>query len=380
MMVFMENTIVLTDAERMELNQRAASRSGRADDARRARLMLLLEADHTWAAIRDKLDCNDAFIDRWSKRFREERLAGLFSRHAGQEASTLTPALEARILEWTLKRTPPDGATQWSTRRLGTQLKVSHMMVARVWAKHGLNPQRLDRYMASNDPDFEQKAADIIGLYLNPPAHAAVFCVDEKTAIQALDRKDPVLPLSPGRAERHGFEYFRHGTLSLYAAFNTKTGEVLGKTAARHTSAEFAAFLTDIVIDQPRGKEIHVIADNLSAHKSRPVTDFLAAHPKVHLHFTPTYSSWLNQVELWFGKIERDVIARGVFTSIPDLNRKLMKYIRQGNRNPKPIRWSYCDISKRIQPVPISMLQATSKTSLCKGDRGGAHFVTGRTC
>src|SRR6266576_2930211 len=212
MMVFMENTIVLTDAERMELNQRAASRSGRADDARRARLMLLLEADHTWAAIRDKLDCNDAFIDRWSKRFREERLAGLFSRHAGQEARTLTPALEARILEWTLKRTPPDGATQWSTRRLGTQLKVSHMMVARVWAKHGLNPQRLDRYMASNDPDFEQKAADIIGLYLNPPAHAAVFCVDEKTAIQALDRKDPVLPLSPGRAERHGFEYFRHGT------------------------------------------------------------------------------------------------------------------------------------------------------------------------
>src|SRR6202453_247307 len=255
MIVCMENTIVLTEAERMELNQRASSRSGRADDARRARLILLLEAGHTWAAIRDKLDCNDAFIDRWIKRFREERLAGLFSRHAGQEASTLTPALEARILEWTLKRTPPDGATQWSTRRLGTQLHVSHMMVARVWAKHGLKPQRLDRYMATNDPDFERKAADVIGLYLNPPAHAAVFSVDEKTTIQALDRKDPVLPLSPGRAERHGFEYFRHGTLSLYAAFNTKTGEVLGKTAERHTSAEFVAFLTDIVANQPKGKD-----------------------------------------------------------------------------------------------------------------------------
>jgi transposase len=200
-MLFMENTIVLTDSERLELNQRAGSRSGRADDARRARLMLLLEAGQTWAAIRDKLDCNDAFIDRWSKRFREERLAGLFSRHAGQEASTLTPALEARILQWTLKRSPPDGTTQWSTRRLGTQLKVSHMMVARVWGKHGLKPQRLDRYMATNDPDFEQKAADIIGLYLNPPAHAAVFCVDEKTAIQALDRRIRP-PLSPGRAER----------------------------------------------------------------------------------------------------------------------------------------------------------------------------------
>src|ERR1019366_8268892 len=176
--------------------------------------------------------------------------------------------------------------------------------------------------------DFEKKAADIIGLYLNPPAHAAVFCVDEKTHIQALDRKDPVLPLSPGRAERHGFEYFRHGTLSLYAAFNTKTGEVLGKTAERHTSAEFVAFLTDIVINQPRGKEIHVIAYNFSAHKSQQVKDFLAAHPKLHLHFTPTYSSWLNQVELWFGKIERDVIARGVFTSVPHLKRKLMRYIQ----------------------------------------------------
>ena len=143
------------------------------------------------------------------------------------------------------------------------------MTVARIWAKHGLKPHRLERYMASNDPDFETKAADVIGLYLNPPQHAAVFCVDEKTAIQALDRKDPVLPLSPGRAERHGFEYYRHGTLSLYAAFNTKTGEVLGKTAPRHTSAEFVAFLTDIVANQPRGKEIHVIADNLSAHKTQ---------------------------------------------------------------------------------------------------------------
>src|SRR5580658_5869424 len=347
-MVFMETTIVLTDAERMELNQRAASRSGRADDARRARLLLLLEAGHTWAAIRDKLDCNDAFIDRWIKRFREERLAGLFSRHAGQEASTLTAALEARILQWTLKRKAPDGTTQWSTRRLGTQLGVSHMMVARVWAKHGLKPQRLDRYMATNDPDFETKAADIIGLYLNPPAHAAVFCVDEKTAIQALDRKDPVLPLSPGRAERHGFEYYRHGTLSLYAAFNTKTGEVLGKTAERHTSAEFVAFLADIVIHQPHGKEIHVIADNLSAHKSQPVQDFLEAHPKVHLHFTPTYSSWLNQVELWFGKIERDVIARGVFTSVSDLQRKLMRYIRLYNKSPRTVKWKYADPSRHI--------------------------------
>ena len=343
----MGSTITLTKVEQSELTQRAASQAGRADEARRARLILLLDAGHTWAAIREKLDCTDSFIDRWSKRFVAERLAGLFSRHAGQLPTTLTPALEARILEWTVKRKPV-GSTHWSTRKLAERLGISHMMVARVWRKHALRPQRLEGYMASNDPNFETKAAEIIGLYLHPPQHAAVFCVDEKTAIQALDRKDPVLPLSPGRAERHGFEYFRHGTLSLYAAFNTKTGEVLGKTAARHTSAEFVAFLTDIVANQPRGKEIHVIADNLSAHKSLPVKEFLAKHPKVHLHFTPTYSSWLNQVELWFAKIERDVIARGVFTSVPDLKRKLMRYIRHYNQAPKTVKWKYFDPSRRI--------------------------------
>ena len=334
----------------MELSQRATSQAGRADDARRARLILLLEAGETWTQIREKLSCNDDFIDRWSKRFGEERLAGLFSRHAGQEPSTLTPELEACILEWTVKR-KPRASTHWSTRKLAAELGVSHMMVARVWRKHSLKPQRLDGYMVSDDPDFEKKAADIIGLYLHPPQHAAVFCVDEKTAIQALDRLDPVLPLSPGRAERHGFEYYRHGTLSLYAAFNTKTGEVLGKTAARHTSAEFVAFLTDIVVNQPRGKEIHVIADNLSAHKTGQVKGFLEAHPKVHLHFTPTYSSWLNQVELWFSKIERDVIARGVFTSVPDLKRKLMRYIRDYNKTPKTVKWKYFDPTRRITPT-----------------------------
>lgn len=349
-MIVLMNTIILSDPERVELTRRTNSRAGRADDARRARLILLLEAGDTWSTIRGKLDCNDAFIDRWSKRFVAERLAGLFSRHAGQEASTLRPQLEARILDWTVKRKPADGSTHWSTRKLAEQLGISHMMVARVWRKHALRPQRLERYMTSDDPDFETKAADIIGLYLNPPQHAAVFCVDEKTAIQALDRLDRVLPLSPGRAERHGFEYYRHGTLSLYAAFNTRTGEVLGKTALRHTSAEFVAFLTDIVVNQPRGKEIHVIADNLSAHKTAQVGEFLAAHPKVHLHFTPTYSSWLNQVELWFAKIERDVIARGVFTSVSDLKRKLMRYIRRYNEAPKTVKWKYFDPTRRIVP------------------------------
>ena len=350
-----EGMMKLTKSERMELQRQASTRNGRADSARHARLILLLAEGLTWAEIRTKLDCADSYISRWSKRFETDRLAGLFARRAGRERYKVTDRVEARVLAWTTKRKPADGSTHWSSRKLAAELggDISHMTVTRIWAKHGLKPHRLEGYIASNDPDFETKAADVIGLYLNPPQHAVVFCVDEKTAIQALDRKDPVLPLSPGRAERHGFEYFRHGTLSLYAAFNTKTGEVLGKTAERHTSAEFVAFLNDLVVNQPRGKEIHVIADNLSAHKTKQVDAFLAAHSNVHLHFTPTYSSWLNQVELWFAKIERDVIARGVFTSVPDLKRKLMRYIRQYNKQAKPVKWKYFDPSRRITPDSI---------------------------
>ena len=154
--------------------------------------------------------------------------------------------------------------------------------------------------------------------------------------------------MSPGRAERHGFEYYRHGTLSLYAALNTATGEVIGKTAARHTSEEFVAFLSDIVAYQPKKREIHIIADNLSAHKTERVRQFLSNHSNVHIHYTPTYSSWLNQVELWFGKIQRDLIERGIFTSVPDLRRKIMKYIREYNKTPRPYKWSYRDPSHRI--------------------------------
>jgi transposase len=342
----------LTHAERNELLERARSRSGRADDARRARLILMLAADRSYTEIRRALACNASYISRWKERFLAERLAGLYARHPGRAVNKRTPRLEARILEWT-RRGPNDGSTHWSSRKLATELGINHMMVARVWARAGLKPHRIERYMASDDPDFETKAADIIALYVNPPQHAAVFCVDEKSAIQALDRLDPVLPLSPGRLERHGFEYYRHGTLSLYAAFNTQTGEVLGKTADRHTSEQFVAFLAEVLANQPAGKEIHLIADNLSAHKTARVKEFLATHPNLHLHYTPTYSSWLNQVELWFAKIERDVIARGVFTSVKDLARKLMRYIRHYNHNPKPIKWLYQDVKHRIRPGTI---------------------------
>src|SRR6267378_724764 len=248
----MEGAMKLTKSERMELHRQAGARNGRADSARHARLILLLADGLTWAEIRAKLDCHDSYIERWSKRFALDRLGGLFARYAGRERYKVTDRIEARVLAWTTTHRPADGSTHWSSRKLATELgDISHMTVSRIWAKHGIKPHRLEGYLASNDPDFEAKAADVIGLYLKPPQHAAVFCVDEKTAIQALDRLDPVLPLSPGRAERHGFEYYRHGTLSLDAAFNTKSGKVLGKTVSRHTSAEFVAFLSDLVANQP---------------------------------------------------------------------------------------------------------------------------------
>ncbi len=308
----------------------------------------MLADGSSYKEIETRVGLTAPTISLWKKRFLSERLGGLYARHKGQEPTVLTPQLEARILTWT-RRTPTDGSTHWSTRRLAKKLSISHMMVARVWRRHGLAPHRLERYMASNDPDFEAKAAEIIGLYMKPPQHAAVFCVDEKTAIQALDRRDRRLPLSPGRAERHGFEYIRNGTLSLYAAFDTRSGEVFGKTVQRHTSAEFLAFLGDLISRVPPEREIHVILDNLSAHKTKAVRCFLAENPRVHFHFTPTYSSWLNQVELWFGKIQRHVITRGIFTSVTDLKRKLMRYIRHYNKNPKPVKWKYADPAQRIK-------------------------------
>jgi transposase len=337
----------LSSAARTALESLARSHRGRADEARRARIILLLADGHSYSTICERVDCTAQTIATWKTRYQTDGLKGLRGRHRGSKARVLTPQVEARILSWT-RKPPSDGTTHWSTRRLGEQLQVPHTVVARAWKRAGLQPHRLERYLRSTDPDFERKAAEIIGLYLDPPQHAAVFCVDEKTAIQALDRRDPILPLSPGRAERHGFEYVPHGTLSLYAALETQSGAVIGKTAVRHTSDEFVAFLDQVVSAQPRGREIHIIADNLSAHKTAQVMGFLAAHPDVHLHYTPTYASWLNQVELWFAKVKRDLLARGIFTSVTDLARKLRRFITKYNGRAKPVRWASADPSRRI--------------------------------
>lgn len=347
-MAFKGAPVVLTEEEHEELRQMTLSRSLPAGDVFRARLILMLSQGCSYGEIRERLNTTAPTISLWKKRFLEHRVVGLLEqRHPGQKPSVITPQLQARVLAAT-RRKPKDGSTHWSCRKLATELGLSKDTVHRIWRIAGLRPHRLERYMSSNDPDFERKAADIIGLYVDPPQHAAVFCVDEKSAIQALDRLDPVLPMSPGRAERHGFEYYRHGTLSLYAALDVKSGKVHGKTAARHTSEEFVDFLQQVVDQCKPRQQIHIILDNLSAHKTSKVEAFLETQPNVNLHFTPTYSSWLNQVEIWFARIEREVIARGVFTSVKDLARKLMRYIRAYSKSAKPFRWKYSDVRRRI--------------------------------
>jgi transposase len=342
------DVVFLSADQQLELSRIAQSRSLPAGYVFRAKLILMLAEGTSYSSIKLRLGTTAPTISRWKRRFLAAGLDGLDTAHPGQKPSVLTAKLRARILAAT-RNPPKDGSTHWSCRKLASTLGISKDAVHRVWREAGLKPHRLERYMASDDPDFETKAADILGLYLNPPEHAAVFCVDEKTAIQALDRLDPVLPLSPGRIERHGFEYYRHGTLSLYAALETATGRVHGKTAARHTSQDFVAFLQEVVAQCPAKQQIHIILDNLSAHKTRLVDQFLQENSRVHFHFTPTYSSWLNQVELWFGKIERDLIARGVFTSVKDLARKIRQYIKAYSANAKPIQWKYSDPTRRIR-------------------------------
>lgn len=262
----------LTQEHREELTRWAQSRTLPAGDVFRARLVLALADGKSWSQIQIELNTSRPTIARWKKRFEQQGLAGLDPRHKGSEPRRATPSVQARVLRKTTQR-PEDGSTHWTCRKMADALGLSKSTVQRIWRRARLKPHRLDRYMASHDPQFEQKAADIIGLYMKPPQHAALFCVDEKSAIQALDRLDPVLPMSPGRAERHGFEYYRHGTLSLYAALEVRTGKVMGKTAPRHTSTEFIDFLGDLVASAKWAREIHIVLDNLSAHKTKAVDE-----------------------------------------------------------------------------------------------------------
>lgn len=333
--------------EHARLEQMLRSTRISAGLARRARALLLLADGRSLRYIQTQTGMSPRRTLHWKQCWRENGLDGLLDAPRAGRPRKMTVAKEVAIVAAT-QASPPEPITHWSTRRLARRWGISHVTVMRVWHKVGLQPHRLKRYMASPDPHFEAKAKDILGLYLHPPEKAAVFCIDEKTAIQALDRTQPALPLRPGHPERHTAEYVRHGTVSLFAALEVHSGKVVGRCAPRHTSEAFVEFLEQALAKHQR-KTIHVILDNLSVHKTPAVKAWAARHPKVQFHFTPTYASWLNQVEIWLGMITRDCIRRGIFHSVPQLTHQIMNYIRLYNRNAQPFRWTYSNPKKRIR-------------------------------
>lgn len=338
---------VLSPQNRRTLEALIRSGTVEARLARRARTILLLADGASVRTTATHVGLAPRMVQHWKRRFLTQGLPGLDDAPRPGRPKAIPLTKEARILADTQRR-PPAPLTRWSSRAMAKRHGVSQSFVSRLWRRHGLRPHQLDYYVASPDPDFEAKAAVILGLYLNPPAHSVVLCLDEKSHIQALDRTQPMLPLMPGRRERHSFEYVRRGTLSLYAALEVSSGRVRGKCVPRHTAAEFVRFLEQATRGYRR-QEIHVIVDNLSAHKTPEVQAWLAQHPRVHLHYTPTYSSWLNQVELWFSKLERDCIARGIFSSTFDLKRKLLAYIERHNVEARPFLWTYRNPKRRIR-------------------------------
>jgi len=337
----------LIPKESAELEQLVRSTRVSAGLARRARALLLLAGGSSLRQIQSQTGLSPRRTLHWKQCWRNSGPDGLLDAPRAGRPRKVTAAKEAAIVAAT-QASPPGPLTQWSTRRLARRWGVSHVTVMRVWHKVGLQPHRLKRYMASPDPDFEIKAKDILGLYLEPPEKAAVFCIDEKTAIQALDRVQPALPLRPGHPERHTVEYVRHGTVSLFAALEVHSGKVCGRCAPRHTSEAFVDFL-DEALTRHRRKTVHVILDNLAVHKTPAVKAWAETHPNVHFHFTPTYASWLNQVEIWLGLITRDCLRRGIFHSVPDLIHQIMNYIRLYNRNAQPFHWTYSNPKKRIR-------------------------------
>jgi transposase len=252
----------------------------------------------------------------------------------------LIPALEKQLIETTLQTKPP-GATHWSTRTLARRLGVSHMSVHRAWQRYDLQPHRVEKFKLSNDPNFEAKVRDVVGLYLNPPDRALVLCVDEKSQIQALDRTAPILPLRPGLPERQTHDYQRHGTTTLFAAFNILTGKVIGQCLPRHRGREFVKFLRQLEQEVPPDLEVHLILDNYGTHKSPPVQRWLKPKKRrrFHFHFTPTSSSWLNQVERWLAEITRQQIRRGSFHSVQELEKAIYQYLAAWNETPRPFIW-----------------------------------------
>lgn len=335
--------IELTDKERKEFHRRC--RSGKTAVRVKERLSIILLADEglTNTEIAEHVPLSAHAIGRWRKRFSEEGLSGIEKNKP--RGLTKNPSINAdyaklrqQIVEITT-REKPEGETHWSTRTLAAKLGINHKFVSRVWRDNGLKPHLVKSFKVSNDPNFEEKLADVVGLYMNPPDNAVVFCVDEKSSIQALDRTQPGLPMKKGRAGTLTHDYKRNGTSTLFAALNVFTGEVIGECKQKHRHQEFLAFLNTVKKQTPEDMDLHIIVDNYSTHKHQKVKNWLKRN-KVTLHFIPTSSSWLNLVERFFGLITDKAIRRGVFSSVKDLEEKLMAFISEHNVEPKPFVWT----------------------------------------
>ena len=317
----------------------ARRRTSAAGLAMRSRIVLAAADGGSNTELARRLGVAIMTVRRWRNRFAELRCDGLLDEpRPGRPRVVGDAAIEALIAA-TLETTPPD-ATHWSTRSMAKQLGMSQSTVSRVWRAFGLAPHKQDSWKLSTDPLFVEKVRDVVGLYLNPPERALVLCVDEKTQIQALNRTAPVLPMLPGTPARASHDYVRHGTSSLYAALDVTTAKVIGSLHARHRATEFLAFLRKIDAAVPADLDCHLVLDNSSTHKTPTVKRWLAAHPRLVLHFTPTSTSWLNLVERWFAELTTKKLRRGTHTSVRALNKDIRAWIDTWNDNPRPYVWT----------------------------------------
>jgi len=331
--------LVVTEVEQRELTSLAHRSRSAPALARRARIILACAAGRPNDTVARQLRVTPATVGKWRRRFITARVAGLLDEPRPGAPRRISDAQVEAVIVRTLETTPR-GATHWSTREMARATGLSAMAISRIWRAFALQPHRTATFKLSPDPLLIDKVRDIVGLYLTPPAHAVVFCVDEKPQIQALDRTAPLLPLQPGQAERRTHDYQRHGTTSLFAALNVATGEVLGDTFSRQRSREFRRFLTRIEASVPAGLDIHVIMDNASSHKSPMIRQWFAQHPRCHVHFTPTYSSWLNLIERWFSALTTKQLRRGVHRSVRELIAAIREFIAVHNETGKPYRWT----------------------------------------
>ena len=331
--------LILTEEERQRLDSLAHRSRSAPQIARRARIILACADGTDSKVVAHRLHVTPGTVCKWRGRFITHRLDGVYDEPRPGAKRTITDEQVEQVIIRTLETTPR-GATHWSTREMAKAVGLSHTAISRIWHTFRLQPHRTETFKLSNDPLLVEKVRDIVGLYLDPPSHAAVFCVDEKPQIQALDRTQPLLPMQPGQVERRTHDYKRHGTTTLFAALNAQTSEVITQFHHRHRSAQFREFLDLIDAQVPRWLDVHIIMDNYSTHKTALIRNWFAKRPRFHVHYTPTYGSWLSLVERWFAELTLKQIRRGAYHSVAQLKAGIQAFIDAHQDDPKPFVWA----------------------------------------